>query len=32
MTSKTVVPWGMGNVDDPNTISQLLVREVLEKS
>jgi len=29
--SKTVVPWGMGHVDDPNAISQLLVREVREK-
>jgi len=29
--SKTVVPWGMGHVDDPNAMSQLLVRAVREK-
>ena len=28
---RTVVPWGMGHVDNPNAISQLLVREVQEK-
>ena len=30
-TGKTVVPWGLGHVDDPKVVSKLLVREVREK-
>lgn len=29
--NKTVVPWGLGHVDDPDAISTLLVREIQQK-